>query len=60
MKKEEFFNNLLATIHKKKIQMKRLTLGEMIDLADRLDVRTSDIVIAGAMEAHGISYEKVI
>ena len=60
MKKEEFFNNLLATIHKKKIQMKRLTLGEMIDLADRLDVRTSDIVIAGAMEAHGMSYEKVI
>lgn len=60
MKKEEFFKDLLTTIHKKKIQIKRLTLGEMINLADQLSVRISDIVIAQAMETHGMSYEKVV
>lgn len=60
MKKENFLKDLINTIHTKKIQMKTLTLGEMINLADQLSVRTSDIVIAEAMETHGMSYEKVV
>jgi len=60
MKKEEFFKNLIATMNQKNIPFGKLTLGEIINLADELKVRASDIVIAEAMEIHKLRYREVI
>ncbi len=60
MKKDDFFKSLIKAIRKKKVPIGKLILGEVIDLADRLKVRASDIVIAEAMEVHRLSYEEVI
>ena len=38
----------------------KLTLGEIVDLADQLEVRASDIVIAEAMDVHKMRYGEVI
>lgn len=60
MDKEDFFKNLIATMNQKNIPFGKLTLGEIIDLADQLEVRASDIVIAEAMEVHKMRYGEVI
>ncbi len=60
MKKDDFFKSLIRAINKKKFPIGKLILGEIIDLADRLNVRASDIVVAEAMEVHRLSYEELI
>jgi L-serine dehydratase len=60
MRKGDFFKNLVSKIEQEKMPLGKLTLGETVDLADRLNVRTSDIVIAEAMEIHRLSYQEVI
>lgn len=60
MKKDGYFEILIEGIKKAAPKGKKLTLGEIIALAQRLGVRVSDIVIAEAMDAHGLSYDKVI
>jgi len=39
---------------------KVLTLGEMVELAESLNVRLSDVIIAEAMERNNLSYREVI
>ena len=50
MKRDVFFESLITNIKKKGARLGKLTLGEVIALADELKVRASDIVIAEAME----------
>ena len=38
----------------------KLTLGEIIHLADQLKVRASEVAIAEAMGAHHLTYEEVL
>jgi len=51
MKKGIFLRVSLNRL-RKEVSIGKLILGETIDLADRLSVRVSDIVIAEAMEVH--------
>jgi L-serine dehydratase len=58
--RDEFYNNLRDVMKKKNIPVGKLTLGEIIELADLLKVKASDVVIAEAMELHMLRYEEVI
>jgi len=60
MKKDDFFKNLIATMNQQNTPFGKLTLGEIIDLADQLKVRASDIVVAEAIEVHKMGYGEVI
>src|SRR4030043_2107903 len=60
MKRDVFFESLITEIKKKGVPLGKLTLGEVIALADELKVRASDIVIAEAMETQKLSYAEVI
>jgi len=60
MKKDSGYEILIAAIKKATPAGKKLTLGEIIALADRLDVRVSDIVIAEAMDVHALGYNEVL
>lgn len=60
MKQGLFFKSLIAEIKKTSSADKKLTLGEIVDLAEKLGVRISDIVIAEAMVAHDMTHDEVI
>lgn len=61
MKKEDaFFESLIAKIGKAPPAGQKRTLGEIVDLAEKLGVRMSDIVIAEAMQEHKMSFDEVI
>ena len=60
MKQGLFFKSLIAEIRKASSADKKLTLGEIVDLAENLGVRMSDIVIAEAMIAHDMTHDEVI
>ena len=60
MKKDLFFKSLIAKVKQTVPGEKKLTLGEIVDLAERLDVKMSDIIIAEAMDTHDLSYDEVI
>lgn len=60
MKKDAFFKSLVADMKKSVPADKRLTLGEIVDLAETLGVSMSDVVIAEAMDRHGMTHEEVI
>ncbi len=60
MKKEGYFEILIQGIRKAAPKGKKLTLGELIALAERLGVEVSDVVIAEAMDAHGMKETEVI
>jgi L-serine dehydratase len=53
-------NASLVTEVKAAAGNKRLTLGELVDLADKLGVRMSDVAIADAMASENKTYEEVI
>jgi L-serine dehydratase len=55
-----FFKNLAEQMHDKRVPLGRLTLGEILELAEQLETRASDIVIAEAMELQHVSYQEVI
>jgi len=60
MNAELLYQPLIAEIGKNARAGKKLTLGEMVDLAERLGVRLSDVVIAEAMERHHMTAGEVI
>ena len=60
MKQDMFFKSLNAEIGKTAFADKKLTLGEIVELAEKLGVRISDIVIAEAMVAHDMTHGQVI
>jgi L-serine dehydratase len=60
MKQEPFFRSLIVEIEKSLAADGKLTLGEIVELAEKLGVRMSDIVIAEAMVAHDMTHEQVI
>lgn len=61
MKKEDaFFKSLIAKITQAVPAGQKLTLGEIVDLAEKLGVRLSDVVIAEAMHEHKMSFGEVI
>ncbi|MBI3919231.1 MAG: serine dehydratase [Betaproteobacteria bacterium] len=51
---------MIAEIEKTTSADRKLTLGEIVDLAENLGVRMSDIVIAEAMAAHDMTHDGVI
>jgi L-serine dehydratase len=59
-KNNRFFTDLAGQMHEKQAAFGRLTLGEILELAERLGSRASDIVIAEAMELSHVTYEEVI
>ena len=59
-KQEDVSRRLIAFIQQKEIPIGKLTLGEIINLADQLKVKVSDVVIAEAMVAHHLTHEEVI
>ncbi|MDH3317417.1 MAG: L-serine ammonia-lyase, iron-sulfur-dependent, subunit alpha [Gammaproteobacteria bacterium] len=54
------FKSLNAEIRKTAFADRKLTLGEIVELAEKLEVRISDIVIAEAMIAHDMTHGQVI
>lgn len=60
MKQGLFFKSLQAKIENTAFADKKLTLGEIVDLAESLGVRMSDVVIAEAMRAHDMTHDEVI
>ena len=60
MKQDLFFQSLQARIAKSAFADRKLTLGEIVDLAENLGVGMSDIVIAEAMAAHHMTHAEVI
>ncbi|MDI7259725.1 MAG: L-serine ammonia-lyase, iron-sulfur-dependent, subunit alpha [Thermodesulfobacteriota bacterium] len=58
--RDNFYKNLITATKEKEAPIGKLTLGEIIDLADQLKVRASDIVIAEAMVVHQLRAEEVI
>ena len=60
MKKDAFFKSLIAKIKQNNPENKKCTLGEIVALAESLDVRMSDIIIAEAMDANDLSYDETI
>lgn len=60
MKQDMFFKSLNAEIGKTAFADKKLTLGEIVELAEKLGVRISDVVIAEAMVAHDMTHGQVI
>jgi len=60
MKRGVFFESLIAKMKKKGARLGKLTLGEVIRLADELKVRASDIAIAEVMGTQKLSYAEVI
>jgi L-serine dehydratase len=60
MKKDSVYEILIAAVKTATPAGKKLTLGEIIALAQKLDVRVSDIVIAEAMDVHDMGYKEVI
>lgn len=59
-KEDAFFESLIAKITQAVPAGQKLTLGEIVDLAEQLGVRMSDIVIAEAMHEHKMSFDEVI
>ena len=60
MKQGLFYKRLIAEIRKTASAGKKLTLGEIVDLAEDLGVNMSDVVIAEAMVAHDMTHDEVI
>ena len=60
MKQDVFFKRLIAEMKDSTPAGKRLTLGEIVDLAESLGAGMSDIVIAEAMIAHDMTCDEVI
>jgi L-serine dehydratase len=60
LKKKDYFSSIIEAVNKETSSGKKLTLGEIIELADGLHVKVSDIVIAETMAAQGLSYREVI
>lgn len=60
MKENTFPGSLIAEIRKAAPGDTKLTLGEIVDLAENLCVRMSDIVIAEAMDRHDMTYDEVV
>jgi len=60
MKQDMLFKSLNAEIRKTAFADRKLTLGEIVELAEKLEVRISDIVIAEAMIAHDMTHGQVI
>jgi L-serine dehydratase len=59
MKENNFFKSLVGKLKRKKALIGQLTFGEVVGFAEAFKVRTSDIVIAEAMEANGLTAEGV-
>jgi L-serine dehydratase len=53
-------DSLVAEMRKILSAGKKLTLGEIVDLAEKLGVNMSDVAIAEAMVAHDMSYDEVL
>ncbi|NWF56771.1 MAG: L-serine ammonia-lyase, iron-sulfur-dependent, subunit alpha [Syntrophaceae bacterium] len=52
--------DVVKRMKRKGLPLGRLTLGEVIGLAEDLKVRASDVVLAEAMEANRLTYSEVI
>ena len=59
-KQEDFYRRLIERIRQKGMPIGKLTLGEILHVADQLNVRASDVVIAEAMAVHQLSDEEII
>jgi L-serine dehydratase len=57
---EDFYRRLIERIRQKGMPIGKLTLGEILHLADQFDVRASDVVIAEAMAIHELTNREVI
>jgi L-serine dehydratase len=60
MKQNLFFKSLTTEIRKASAADGKLTLGEIVELAEKLEVRISDVVIAEAMVTHDMTHDGVI
>jgi len=60
MRNDQFFKSLTTDIRKASAPEGKLTLGELVDLAEKLNARLSEVVIAEAMVAHDMSHDEVI
>ncbi len=60
VQKDQYYVNLIGRIKRKETPLGKLTLGEVIDLAEEFRVRASDVVIAEAMETHHLAHAEVL
>ena len=60
MKHGPHFKSLATEIRKASAADRKLTLGELLDLAEKQNARVSDVVIAEAMASHEMSHDEVI
>jgi len=60
VQKEQYYVDLIGRLKRKEAPLGRLTLGEVIDLAEEFRVKASDVVIAEAMEAQRLTSGEVI
>jgi len=60
VQKEQYYVDLIGRLKRKEAPLGRLTLGEVIDLAEEFRVKASDVVIAEAMEAKRLTSGEVI
>jgi L-serine dehydratase len=58
--KEKFFKDLTAKMKETGAPLGKLTLGEVIDLAETFKVKASDVVISEAMEVHRLTHKEVL
>jgi L-serine dehydratase len=59
-RKEKFFRDLAAKMKGTGAPLGKLTLGEVIDLAEKFKVKASEVVISEAMEVHRLAPDEVI
>jgi hypothetical protein len=55
VQKELYYANLMGRLKRKETPLGKLTLGEIIDLAEEFRVEASNVVIAEAMEAQRLT-----
>jgi len=58
--KEKYYKNLIGRMKRKEASLGKLTLGEVVDLAEEFRVKASDVVIAEAMEAQRLTSGEII
>jgi L-serine dehydratase len=59
-RQEDLYMRFIERIREKEMPVGKLTLGEIIHLADQLSVKASDVVIAEAMAAHHLTHREVV